>query len=333
MSEPSKRFARLEPLSSMEGLLFATTAIKFFSTQDYFERCKLIGKEENGTIRPFSFSEFLKYIEITGLLERPHSYIHVLDNLLTRLVSEKILTSIGFSGIPPYGNLYLFMKELSTLENKSLLWLTPALGVGFLLDCFRDSIVHISGATEDGDVHGGTGLVIHPRWILTCAHVINGMILDNKQTISGIAVNVKNQLSHKTIDVGIIEVDQDLPMISGLSFREPAVLDTAITVGYPRVPQSREALLVLQRGEVTAPQMTNFSGQNLFLYSAIARPGNSGGPILSNSGHVLGIVSEDLSEQGQPLSSTFYAGVPSSQIVKALNELNPDVSISVEDYS
>ena len=87
----------------------------------------------------------------------------------------------------------------------------------------------------------------------------------------------------------------------------------------------------MHRGEVTNAQVTTFSDQTLFLYSAIARPGNSGGPIISSTGHVVGIVTEELKEDADP-NSLFYAGVGAGEIAKAVSELDVSVKVPIEDY-
>lgn len=85
-------------------------------------------------------------------------------------------------------------------------------------------------------------------------------------------------------DVGLIEVDRDLTVAQGLNFRDPYVGERVFTFGFPRVPLSREAMLVMQGGEVSAESVKALHGYELFLFSAIARPGNSGGLILSEGG-------------------------------------------------
>jgi S1-C subfamily serine protease len=78
-------------------------------------------------------------------------------------------------------------------------------------------------------------------------------------------------------------------------------------------------------------QFRSFSGQTLFLYSAIARPGNSGGPIISSTGNVVGLVTAELKEEDESTSS-FYAGVATSEIAKAISELGVSVNVPIEDY-
>jgi S1-C subfamily serine protease len=333
MTEQSERFARLKPLTVGESFHLAKIAVDFFSTNKHQEKCQLVGKEYNGMIRPFALHQFLKYLKIRNFMDEPQKYLHVISTLLKRLADARILEFMGIEGAPPFGLTYYFMKEFTNIEQKGYMWLTPALGPEFLIQQVNDSILHLIGKNKKGDVHSGTGLVIHPHWALTCAHVINGMELNKLQVFNEREYSITEKHSHPSIDVALIKFDRELPFSLARSFREPNFLDPIFTAGYPIVPQSKDAFLVTQRGEVTTPRMTNFENQQLFLYSAIARPGNSGGPVFTDTGHVVGIVSESLYYQSDIPTSSFYAGVSTSQIILAVQELALDVTIQLEDYS
>ena len=88
----------------------------------------------------------------------------------------------------------------------------------------------------------------------------------------------------------------------------------------------------MQRGEVTSTQVTLLDGREVFLYSAAARPGNSGGPVLSHSGHVLGIVTEQLADDGLKQALPFYAGISAATISTALTDIEPSIRLPMERY-
>jgi len=224
------------------------------------------------------------------------------------------------------------MRELTNMEKDNLLWLAPALGAEFILYAFRHSIVHITGINNSGDVHAGTGLMIDPFWVLTCAHVINEMTLDEKQVFGGQTLTIKRSLTHPSIDVGLLEISPGFISVKGMAFRNPRVAETIFILGFPRIPLSREPSLVIHRGEITNTEITTFSEQKLFLYSAIARPGNSGGPVISSSGNVVGLITEELLGQDSPIDS-FYAGVGGGEVARAISEFDVPIKLPVENYA
>jgi Trypsin-like peptidase domain len=157
------------------------------------------------------------------------------------------------------------------------------------------------------------------------------MTVDRRQVFSCVEFEICRTVSHPVIDVGLIEISPPFASLEGLAFRQARIAEEIFTLGYPRIPLSREPTLVMHRGEVTNSQVTIFSGQTLFLYSAIARPGNSGGPIISSKGDVVGMVTEELRDDADP-NSQFYAGVGALEIARAVSELGVSVIVPIEDY-
>ena len=87
-----------------------------------------------------------------------------------------------------------------------------------------------------------------------------------------------------------------------------------------------------QPGAVTNESVTSLSGESLFLYSAISRPGNSGGPVMSEDGYLVGLSIVDATGQYHPdeAFSPHYAGIPAQVVVKAVEELGVGVQLPFE---
>lgn len=331
--QPQRRFSRLAPLSPQDQVNLAVAAIKFFSPNFYEKNCEAIERPPTpGSIEPLDGSEFLAYLERTGKLNDPRRYQDRIAEILTRLERVGLLRFLGQGRDIYLGKRYYFLKELTVLEKRGLLWLSEALGPQFIRSQYAGVTVQITGSTKAGDVHAGTGLVLSANWLLTCSHVLNDMKIHDKQTISDKEYRVVAVMPHSTIDVGLVRVEPSLPVQPALAFRDPELSELLYTLGYPRVPLARYAPLVMQSGEVTAPEVKLLHGAEVFLYSAVARPGNSGGPIISATGHVLGIVTEELSAEANRPSMPFHAGIRSSTIKYALKELEPSLVLPMEDY-
>jgi hypothetical protein len=167
--------------------------------------------------------------------------------------------------------------------------------------------------------------------------------------------------AHPELDVAVIEArfpaGEGMPRLPGMAFRDPAWADDVCLFGYPRVQMIAGMEITVQRGEVVKPTAEtprdgDLPRQKTFLYSAIARPGNSGGPIVAQDGRVIGLVVEDsapTTRAGAPAyedptpvtpeeriarleaeleelkakvrAPSFYRGIPSSEVIKALNDL------------
>jgi Trypsin-like peptidase domain len=331
----SERYSRLAPLPISQQVRLALEAVRFFDFRNQPEKCKLIGKPPptTNTIQAFSGRDFQTYLERTGVLPEAGRYMFRLRDLLQQLERANLLVPAGQTNDAMLGRRYEFLCEFSRLEQAGCAWLTAALGPEFIYYYFGDGIVQITGRFSNGDPHAGTGLVIAPRWVLTCAHVIDDMTIDEQQDFGGQRVRVLRALAHKRIDVGLLELDQDLSCVKGLAFRSPVIAEPVFALGYPRIPMTRRPALVMQSGQVTSQTQTLIHGQDVFLFSAVARPGNSGGPIVAETGHVVGIVTQQLEEQQRSSNTApFHAGVDSLTIQRATEELAPSVLLPVETY-
>lgn len=326
-----KRYSRLKPMLLNERFTVAIHAFSFFSPGKYEEHCQMLGLEIPSRIAPFSVYQFLQYLEKKEILETPMRYQARIRDLLDSMEQAGLLTAMGLSSFVTAPKTYFAFKELTKRESQGFSWLSSALGPEFVRSFFGEFTVHIIGDNTDGE-HAGTGIIISDRHILTCAHVLTGMTVREQQTFQKQPFTVIARHSHDMIDVGIMEVSPpNLRPSPSVSFRDPTIGEQLCVLGYPRVPLSKDPTLIMQGGEIIAEEVVSYFGVTNFLFSAIARPGNSGGPIISRSGHILGIVSQDLSDQAHP-HALFYAGVAASTIDQALGELDLSVVLPIERY-
>lgn len=119
----------------------------------------------------------------------------------------------------------------------------------------------------------------------------------------------------------------------GADFRDPAWADDTFVFGYPPVPTLNDAYLTVQRGEVVNPSAETTFRESCFLYSAVTRPGNSGGPIVAGDGRVIGIVAHDAFDKARGEQARFFRGIPANTVVGALAGLGLAHLTTLEDWS
>ncbi|WP_158619320.1 serine protease [Pseudomonas sp. v388] len=304
----------------------------FFSPMRYDEnRHALAAPETPGETRPFSVQQFLTYLEQTNIFPNAMQFIPQVKGVLDAMEREGILVAMGNGPFVAAPKFYYTMKFLSKREESGHAWLTPALGPDYLYWHFGPHTVHLIG-DNDGQERGGTGWIISDRHVLTCAHVIGDMDVRPIQHVKGRDCAVRCTYQHPTIDVGVVEFEEPcLQSDTTIGFRDPVIGEQLFVLGYPPVPMSSEAPLILQGGEVVNESIADYQRRQVFLYSAIARPGNSGGPIVARTGHILGIVTEDRYDPERP-QVQFFAGISTSTITRALSELPVDVELPLETY-
>ena len=295
------------------------------------------------SLTPASGKDFLDYLgEGQSLPEKPDRYLHHIRRLLDRMVRNDLLIEMGpdrrgdFALLPKS---YYALSELSTLRARGVLWLAKTLGGRFVHRHVSPAIVHVVGENNEGE---GSGIVFDEHHVLTCRHVVSGMQVASAQAFQGRTVAVDRVFPHGTEDVAVIRIKESLTTVPGLGFVDPMVSQKVYRFGYSRIPCSvpsntGTSPLVMQSGEVTSESVRVFGGVELFLYSAISRPGDSGGAIVSDDGYVVGMTTE-LSDsrvhtsEGAEVFSPHYAGIPSHVLARAVDELDLGVQIPVETY-
>ncbi|SFD52677.1 S1 family peptidase [Paracidovorax konjaci] len=278
MSPISSRFQRLEPLSIGQRISIALAALRFFSPLNYEENCVKLGMEAGKkSTRPFSGMDFVRFLSVPGVLPEsiltdPNRHYQRIDELLRSLDRSGFLSYQGCGQSPFLGSIYYTFREMTEKEKSGALFLGRALGPSFLHWAYKNGTYQITGATENGDRHAGTAIAIAPRWLMTCAHVVNDMQVDLDQNSNGKEFKIIKQIPHHSVDVAIIEVDRDLQVVQGLNFKDPSIGERVYTFGYPRIPLSREASLVMQGGEVSVEEIRSFKMESFFSFLPLHAP-------------------------------------------------------------
>lgn len=341
MSQESKeRYSVLAPLSLGDEFRIADHALGFFNPSNR-EKVAAVLKTPFDPKRatPFSVFQLIKYMGDSRDGFDSFRYSGHIARVVKRLHEKRLLQYVGQGQGAFHGESYYTNYELTSIQKKGTLWLSAVLGLRHLAVAFERIVVRLTGrihGTEDPAV--GTGLVCAPGWIVTCGHNLSRMSVTAVSSIGGAAHKVLETKAHDKIDIGFLRTDSDLLPPPDLAFSDPMLFEEVLLAGFPRVPMSRPSDssndLIYQKGEVVNEDITSLLGQKLFLFSAIARPGNSGGPILGSSGRVVGIVTEHLTSDEMKSEGVlpFYAGVPTAEIVEAARSLGVAARIQIERF-
>ena len=387
----------IEPGSLAWRITVARTAYAFFNPRhpQRAATAGLINKPfQEATFDVWNVSDFTRYLQKIGM--QPGDAAAV-TRILGGMERAALLLSAGWdAGYPLLGQRYVSQGRPSA-QSQGNLWLSDVLGPDLIIESYKLVTVHLTGGD---DAPGGTGLVLDRSHVLTNKHVAKA-VAPNVHVHTrapatgeqGVALQCRVHL-HSELDVAVIEVQSPdsglFTPLDGMVFRDPAWADEVYLLGYPRVPWMVGTDITLQRGEVVNPLVetppvrdddTEAAGiipnrGKAFLYSAIARPGNSGGPIIAHDGRVIGIVVEwtetshssdptqgagaereqmcptitaiwkelrqfvnpesgapDESQptDDEPPSPPFYRGIPTSEIVRALDDFNLGSLVVVEN--
>ena len=319
-------------------------ACKFFSIFHLEDNYARIGKPlpTAGDPQPLTVRDFLNYLEVTGTFAKAPNGFRVTE-ILDKMASVGILVLCGGhegghgdSPFPRLNNHYMYGPLQSELL-RDWFRFVPVIGPEFLYYLCAPGLVHITGTKECGSSVSGTGLVLDSSHILTCRHVVTDMAVDKHQTFQGQACVVEEDSIHRhpEIDVAVIRLEGGpLTPLKGAMFLAPVVAQTVYTLGYPKLPGLRDASVTMQQGVVTNESVESLAGESLFLYSAISRPGNSGGPVMSHDGYVVGLSIVDATGEyvENEAFSPHYAGIPAQVVAEAVESLELGIKLQVEIY-
>ncbi len=166
--------------------------------------------------------------------------------------------------------------------------------------------------------YGGSGFAISSNgYILTNFHVVKGADSLYVQNSRGNSYKVKAVYSDPVNDIAILKVDDlsfrnlgTLPY--GIKKTSAGIGEAVYTLGYPKDD------VVLGDGYVSSK--TGINGDTLAYQIAIpVNPGNSGGPLLDNSGNIVGVIN---GKENKTDGAAF--AVKSKYIIEALNAIPQD---------
>jgi S1-C subfamily serine protease len=153
------------------------------------------------------------------------------------------------------------------------------------------SVVKILGVASCDRGIEGSGFVFAPGRVMTNAHVVAG-VRDPDIDLDGRRLNAKVVVFDPNLDVAVLAVD-NLNRAALAFDRTGERGESAVILGYPQNgPFDARAARIRSEISMQSPDIYD-QGQHLrkvFALRGLVRSGNSGGPLVSPEGRVLGVI-------------------------------------------
>lgn len=199
----------------------------------------------------------------------------------------------------------------------------------FLFTCCYSSIGNAQENTKEIFATGTAFSITANGFLLTSAHILNGkdrieVMIPGKNLL----IPAKLIALDRTADLALLKINVDTFPLPIIEWKNVSSGLDIVALGFPN-PQTLGESLKITSGIINSID-SNKTTPFLFQFSADIRPGNSGGPVLSLSGDVVGVAHGYLSytRSNQPSQNVNYA-VNSSRIIDFLKKENIDYSRGV----
>lgn len=203
------------------------------------------------------------------------------------------------------------------------------------------AIAYVSVFDENTEEHGiGTAFHVGNGLFITAKHVVEGKSIVEVATTKRAIEKYENRIyrnktadftnpqrltvidgpkfsgNYDSVDVAVFRVELNGVSLPRLTFDSATshyiddtsyLLDNVLVIGYPPIPFSKMPIQVASLGEVNAVIDVWHSEYPHFIISSLARGGYSGGPVISESGKVIGIVTESLVHNNNLTESGFMS--------------------------
>lgn len=340
-----ERFMDLSRITFPEFETIANLAYQFFSplnSKKYKEEHDL---PTDGPVTPLSGQQFYSFLQ--ELDKQFDTKIYKIMHILSMMERAEILTNEGHAGSVFLGNHYYTLKELSTCQRRNNLWLGEAFGLGYLQYKLESNVVHIVGENDEHRIGNGTGFLINNSTVLTCKHVVEEMTPSKTLSIMGNDYEYSIR-SHASKDIAVLILDGRVDgILSFPTFSSAEILDEVLIMGYPPIPCADDAYMLSQRGEINAVVGDYLNKTRNVVLSSVTRPGNSGGPVISKGGYLVGMVTQ-FTVSGKTISASeitnsetddgkveqfpFYMAMNGKELFDGIKEIDANIEVFYEDY-
>jgi S1-C subfamily serine protease len=173
-------------------------------------------------------------------------------------------------------------------------------------------LIQTDGQGDDGHPEGGigSGVIINDQGdILTSLHVVSNATNITVTFADGTESDAFVLAEQPEIDIAVLRAFLGPELFVPATLGNPGAMrvgDEAYVVGHPfGLYGSMSAGVISGFNRAFRPPNTNQQIEGLIQVDAAVNPGNSGGPLLNRSGHVVGIVTGILN----PTPDSFFIGI------------------------
>jgi S1-C subfamily serine protease len=152
------------------------------------------------------------------------------------------------------------------------------------------SVFKIRGNNRCGDGIEGSGFLYSPHRMMTNAHVVAG-VTEPKVRVGTRDVAATVVYYNSDIDVAVLDVDIEGPVVH--FDRSGEAKEASVILGYPNDgPFNAQPARIRSEQRLRSPDIYGRGTvtREVFSVRGLVRPGNSGGPLVSRSGEVLGVI-------------------------------------------
>lgn len=216
-----------------------------------------------------------------------------------------------------------------------------------LYQSYKRALARVTVQTMAGDLSTGTAFHIGNGWLVTAAHVLKeGTVQEIVSEQHATPLNVESVIfnSDDRIDLALMKTDLDLShylhktTIHGAPegfiqtdhieigghlddwLGDELVLSKVLVMGYPPIPFSQQAVLLASEGEVNAVIDKYIGRHPHFVISCPARGGFSGGPVLSEYGFLLGVLTESLVTNDKAAETGYSCAISVEPLLSMLHD-------------
>lgn len=252
--------------------------------------------------------------------------------VIRRLLKFGYVTEAPFDVKPEYqiNSAFAILRAMLLVDN-------VVFGPAYMVSSRRQAIPAVNVELPSGDLHCGTGLLVdystksvNQQAILTNRHVLEGNEITSIASDDFAYVMSGDAQLCDFADLAVVPVeDKDLPKSFVLA-PQARLLSSVITVGYPLIPTAAQQFALCHRGEINGA-IKDVYGQEFLAISNHVSPGNSGGPLLSEEGYCVGVVTQSgIGDFGSAENSigtyrsTYHMAISNKTILRFLRSLNEE---------